>query len=332
MVKIHRGTHGKDTKRHGFLLSQKLVTRFVAAMSLIYVVITLAYSLSLLEDGLKTDNIEYEKQLRHERLNHPHPPVVMLSQSGGKSKNDECMYQSINDLSIDELQPIANSRHMVTPPIGGKVSLVCCTSTAGPLTILAHHQWAPLGAEHFMEMVTTGYFNSTKSGNYPGAVPFMRCVKDWLCQFGLNSDPRKKELLTKGSIKDDPNWLPEGKEHRRNKLNVRRFAKGYLAYAGSGKDSRGNQLIVALKENGPLGGGSPWEVPWGEVVGSDSFATLDRIYTGYGENGPPQGRLMREGASDAVQKEWPKLDYITTCAVLEEKVLEKPLRDLRLED
>ena len=72
MVKIHRGTHGKDTRRYDFLLSQNLVTRFVAAMSLIYVVITLAYSLSL----------------RHERLNHPHPPVVMLSQNDGKLKND----------------------------------------------------------------------------------------------------------------------------------------------------------------------------------------------------------------------------------------------------
>ena len=112
---------------------------------------------------------------------------------------------------------------------------------------------------------------------------------------------------------------------------MKRFAKGYLAYAGSGKNSRGTQLIMAIKENGPLAGGSPWEVPWGELVGSDSYITLSKIYTGYGEKGPPQGRLMKEGASDSIRKEWPKLDYINSCAVVDEKVQNKPLQDLLLD-
>ena len=36
--------------------------------------------------------------------------------------------------------------------------------------------------------------------------------------------------------------------------------------------------------------GSPWEVPWGEVVGKESFQTLDGLFTGYGDNGPSQVR------------------------------------------
>lgn len=107
-----------------------------------------------------------------------------------------------------------------------------------------------------------------------------------------------------------------------------RFARGYLAYAGAGKNSRGTQLIVALKDNGPLAGGSPWEVPWGEIVGAESFQTLSKIYTGYGEKGPPQGRLMREGASDAVKKQWPKLDYINKCQLMDERFQEEPLQDV----
>lgn len=121
------------------------------------------------------------------------------------------------------------------------------------------------------------------------------------------------------SIPDDPNWLPEGKAHRQNSEGVKRFAYGYLAYAGSGPNSRGTQLIVSLKANGPLGGGSPWEVPFGEVVGTESFDTLSHIYTGYGEDGPSQGKLMRQGFSEELKQEFPLLDHVLTCRVLDER-------------
>jgi hypothetical protein len=78
---------------------------------------------------------------------------------------------------------------------------------------------------------------------------------------------------------------------------------------------------VALQANGPLAGGSPWEVPWGELVGSHSFHALSLMYTGYGENGPPQGRLGREGFTEKAREEWPLLDHILNCHVQEERVL-----------
>ena len=77
-----------------------------------------------------------------------------------------------------------------------------------------------------------------------------------------------------------------------NELGVYCFGKGYMAYAGGGKNSRSNQLIMALKDNKQLYGGSPWEVPWGEIVGKESFETIDKIYTGYGKRGPSQGKLI----------------------------------------
>jgi hypothetical protein len=58
-------------------------------------------------------------------------------------------------------------------------------------------------------------------------------------------------------------------------------------------------------------------VPWGEVVGDESFATLDKIYTGYGEKGPSQPRLSKEGSSEGVAKEFPELDYILRCDVID---------------
>ncbi len=80
--------------------------------------------------------------------------------------------------------------------------------------------------------------------------------------------------------------------------------------------SRGTQLIMAFQDNLYLAGGSPWEVPWGQLFGADSFVTLGKIYTGYGE-APSQGKIMNQGVK-YLETEFPKLDYITKCEVTRE--------------
>ena len=75
---------------------------------------------------------------------------------------------------------------------------------------------------------------------------------------------------------------------------------------------------MALEENKFLGGGSPWEVPVGEVIGDLSFKTLDEIYTGYGENGPSQPFVRKEGSSEELSNRFPELDYVLTCSVVGE--------------
>lgn len=145
----------------------------------------------------------------------------------------------------------------------------------------------------------------------------MRCVRNFLCQFGLaGALSRKYGAL----LPDDPQWLPEGPRHRKNEMGTKRFAQGYLSYAGSGNSSRSNQFFVALEPNGPLGGGSPWEVPWGELVGDHSYRTLSRISTVYGEDGPSQGALHREGGVERAERDFPELDFILSCRVVEERM------------
>ena len=243
------------------------------------------------------------------------PQVVLLLQQQdvptGDSPPPSCPYKSFQDLTDEERYPSKGARHMVSPPKGGLAVLVCCETTAGPWSIVVHEQWAPRGARRFLEMVQGGYFDSR--------VPLMRCIQNYLCQFGLSSDPQVSKYYRKESLKDDPNWLPEGRKYKQTK-GVKRFAKGYLAYAGSGENSRNVQLIVSLQNVGPLGGGSPWEVPWGELVGAHSFETLDKIYTGYGDDGPPQGKLMKEGMSKRLQEEFPMLDYVTSCQIVDREV------------
>lgn len=227
----------------------------------------------------------------------------------GRSSSASCPYQVLSDLTQHEINPTADSeRHMIDPPSGGDLSLVCCDTTAGPWSILVHHKWAPLGAGRFVEMVKNDYFNKQ-------TVPLMRCVPGFLCQFGLAGTASSEYRKT---LPDDPNWLPQGPDYRQNALGVKRFARGYMAYAGAGVNSRNNQFFVALKGNGPLAGGSPWEVPWGELVGEHSYLTLDKIYTGYGEKGPPQGALWKANYMDLVRKNYPKLDLVRSCRVVDE--------------
>lgn len=179
---------------------------------------------------------------------------------------------------LDKISQEDYGPHRVPPP-AGDVTLVCCESTKGALNIAVHPTWAPKGAENFLTMVRTGYFESR--------VPLMRALKGFLIQFGLSSlqetqkDYETKYLRGKGGLRDDPQWLPEGPPGRENEQGIKRFQKGYLAYAGAGKNSRGTQLIIALEDNAYLGGGSPWEVPWGHLFGETSFKTLGSYYTGY---------------------------------------------------
>jgi cyclophilin family peptidyl-prolyl cis-trans isomerase len=226
-------------------------------------------------------------------------------------KQVTCPYMSLSDLTATERYPVASKeRHMVTPPADGSagVALICCETTVGPWNILVHNSWAPIGARRFLDMVESAYFDTT--------VPLMRCVQNFLCQFGLNGVPDAMKPFH-AAIPDDPNWLPEGPTNRENELGVKRFQKGYMAYAGAGKDSRTLQIIVALHDNGPLAGGSPWEVPWGELVGEHSYETLSKIYTGYGEDGPKQGLLYKADALKLVKEKFPQIDYVNACRVVD---------------
>ena len=97
------------------------------------------------------------------------------------STQPTCPYTSLDDLQPYEKFPTVSNvpdgngrRHAFQPPADGKVTLVCCESTAGPLSIAVHENWAPLGAQNFLNMVTSNYFSSK--------IAMFRCIQNWLCQ------------------------------------------------------------------------------------------------------------------------------------------------------
>ena len=92
-----------------------------------------------------------------------------------------CEYKQLSDLKEYEAHPKVTDkpdgnqrRHAYDPPQDGVVTLVCCETTVGAMSIAVHKNWAPLGAEHFLDMVKSGYFSSK--------VALMRCVRNFICQ------------------------------------------------------------------------------------------------------------------------------------------------------
>jgi peptidyl-prolyl cis-trans isomerase A (cyclophilin A) len=202
---------------------------------------------------------------------------------------------------------IDHGPHIVPPP-EGPMTLVCCQTTKGVLNIAVHPTWAPIGAANFLRMVESGYI-STK-------LPLFRVRPQFLIQFGLSSTPSayynyKKIVLNGTWLRDDPSWLPLGPSGR--VINgIPRYQSGYVAYAGAANNSRGTQLIIANAASQYLGGGCPWEVPFAQLVGDDSYKTLYSLYSGYGEN--VWQRLINQKGMEYL-KDFPLLDYMLYCKV-----------------
>ena len=153
--------------------------------------------------------------------NHSQQAVESTGEEGSSKKqfDNDCLH----------VLPIDTGDHIVPPP-AGPATLVCCQTTKGALNIAVHQTWAPIGAQHFLDLVNTNFF-STKVGLF-------RALKGFLIQFGLPGDPEiLKEWNAKGHLQDDPSWLPLGPSNRKVD-GITRYQRGYMAYAGAGKNSR----------------------------------------------------------------------------------------------
>jgi hypothetical protein len=99
--------------------------------------------------------------------------------------------------------PNPDDRKHIVPPPKGPVTIVCCNTTKGPLSIEVHPNWAPNGANRFLFMVKDNFFSTN--------IALFRALKGFLVQFGLSGDPKVQHRYhTYGNLPDDPSWLPLG--------------------------------------------------------------------------------------------------------------------------
>lgn len=170
-------------------------------------------------------------------------------------------------------------------------------TTAGDFIIEVHREWAPHGADRFLELVRDRYFDDSR---------FFRVVAGKWVQFGIAGDPEVAQKWRDKTIPDDP-----VRESNR---------RGYVAFAFTTPGTRSTQVFINLADNTNLD--AQGFAPFGKVI--QGMDVVDQIYSGYGENSgggmraAKQAKLYAEGNA-YLDKEFPNLDAIITAQVIPEK-------------
>jgi len=162
------------------------------------------------------------------------------------------------------------------------------TTTHGDFVVEVHRAWAPVGADHFYNLVVNNFFN--------GAA-FFRYVPGFIVQFGLPANPAIGRVWQSANIKDDP------VKHSND--------RGTLTFATAGPNTRTTQLFVNLNNNAPLDGQG--FAAFGTVT--SGMSVVDGLYSGYGEK-PDQGAITSQGKA-YLDKNFPKLDTIKSTTIEE---------------
>jgi cyclophilin family peptidyl-prolyl cis-trans isomerase len=178
--------------------------------------------------------------------------------------------------------------------------VVRCASTKGNFDITVHEDWAPLGAERFLDLVRHGVLDGTV---------LYRVVPNFLVQFGVpRGEIPRKYVSRLSNIKDDPPFRPS---------SGRKFKRGYVSFAGGGKNSRKADMFISFTDTDGLGN-SPWETPFGSIS-LDGMEVVDRFEGKYGDlkdfggRAPDFGKLWSQGY-DFLAKEYPDIDYLLHCS------------------
>jgi peptidyl-prolyl cis-trans isomerase A (cyclophilin A) len=161
-------------------------------------------------------------------------------------------------------------------------------TSKGPIVIEVHRDWAPIGADHFYELVKSGYYNGAR---------FFRVVPNFVVQFGLAANPATTKKWDK-PIADDP-------VTQTNRI-------GSIVYATAGPNTRTTQLFINLRSNQNLD--SQGFAPFGMVI-DDGMKVVREIYAGYDEK-PDQDEITHQGNA-YLNANFPKLDYIRKATIEE---------------
>jgi peptidyl-prolyl cis-trans isomerase A (cyclophilin A) len=177
------------------------------------------------------------------------------------------------------------------PPPG--VYRVRLDTSKGLIDLEIHRDWAPRGADHFYELVHTGFFDDAR---------FFRVVRDFVVQFGISGDPQTNQLWASAMLPDDP-----VKEH-----NVR----GALTFATRGPNTRSTQLFINLADN-RKSLDSHGFAPIGKVTAG--MDVVESLYSFYGDMPPmgqgPDPNLIQQQGAPYLESRFPRLDFIKKAVI-----------------
>jgi peptidyl-prolyl cis-trans isomerase A (cyclophilin A) len=168
-------------------------------------------------------------------------------------------------------------------------------TSRGTFTLMARRAWSPHGVDRLHYLVANGFYDDSR---------FFRVIPGFVAQFGLPADPSVAAAWKDRAIPDDPVRAS----------NVR----GMVSFARAGRDTRGTQLFVNLRDNSRLDtlGGFGF-APVGEVI--RGMEVVDSLHSGYGESsprgrGPIQDSIALQG-SPWLDRNFPELDRIVSARI-----------------
>jgi peptidyl-prolyl cis-trans isomerase A (cyclophilin A) len=179
-------------------------------------------------------------------------------------------------------------------PSPGEITRVRVETSKGAFVLEVNRAWAPRGADRFLELVRTKFFDDSR---------FFRVRANYIAQFGIAGDPAVTRTWKDRYIADDSVRT----------TNVR----GTFAFAMTGPNLRNTQIYINLVDNKQLD--AQGFSPVGRVV--EGMDVVDQIYSGYGEDAGgglragKQQRMLEEG-NKHLDADFPKLDKLIRAKII----------------
>ena len=165
-------------------------------------------------------------------------------------------------------------------------------TSKGDFIVQVHKEWAPLGAERFIELVKSGFYDNAR---------FFRVVAGFMVQFGITGDPNVQAKWREAVIQDDP--------------VTQSNTRGKLSFATKGPGSRTSQVFINLVNNARLDASG--FAPFAEVV--SGMEVVDQLYSGYGDGAPrgsgPDQNLIQTQGNAYLERDFPRLDFIKKASM-----------------
>ncbi len=154
---------------------------------------------------------------------------------------------------------------------------------------------APIGVDHFYNLVGAGYYNDNR---------IFRMVAGKWAQFGINGTPAVAKLWRDHPIADDP--------------RVESNTKGTIAFAFAVANGRTTQIFINLGDNSAQND-PPGFAVFGNV--SSGMDIVEQWYSGYGENAVGGIRAGKQGpffdgGNTFLDAQFPKMDSILTARIV----------------
>ncbi len=222
------------------------------------------------EEALK--KIEQIKEIAKEDKSKTNAKGIdMQNQTTPENTNTSNLGTNVEEIPIDQMPEKA--------PDTFKVRFECSN---GNFTIECHKEWAPIGVEHFYELLKIRFYDNAR---------FFRVVPGFVIQFGIAGDPQLNMRYGEKTIKDDPV----------KKSNV----KGTVTYAKTSlPNSRSTQLFINLDDNTRLD--SMGFAPFARVI--EGMEIVEKINPKHGE--VPDQMMIKLQGNSYLERMFPDLDYI----------------------